>query len=258
MHLRHGASNKKGPLWTWNKPGWVPAGAVGRSRSGLVCISPGSERDMELGPSDDGHHPLPSADPSACSSSEVLDEGADDESVKLFIGQVPRDLDEDALRPIFETFGPIVELTVIREKQNGSHRGCAFLTYSTRAAAEMAVEQLHNKHKLANVRDPPRIRKRARAAAREFDLTRGVRAPLLAGAKPAAGETGRRQIDGCVSACRPRHSRPSPSSPHTSSPLPARKRTQAVHRHAPQSGGRGCGARRFPALWRDHRGARGR
>ena len=76
----------------------------------------------------------------------------DDEQVKLFIGQVPRDMDEDALRPIFEAFGPIVELSVIREKTNGTHRGCAFLTYATRAAADVAVVELHNKHKLPNVR----------------------------------------------------------------------------------------------------------
>lgn len=82
----------------------------------------------------------------------------DDEQVKLFIGQVPRDMDEDALRPIFEAFGPIVELSVIREKTNGTHRGCAFLTYATRAAADVAVVELHNKHKLPNAQNALQVK----------------------------------------------------------------------------------------------------
>ena len=70
--------------------------------------------------------------------------------MKLFVGQIPKDLGEEALRPVFAEYGPIFELTVIRDKTTGTHRGCAFLTYCTKEAAEAASAALHNNYKLPN------------------------------------------------------------------------------------------------------------
>ena len=54
-------------------------------------------------------------------SDSVIDDDAD--FVKLFVGQIPKDMNEDILLPFFAEFGPVAELTVIRDKVNQSHKG---------------------------------------------------------------------------------------------------------------------------------------
>ncbi len=82
----------------------------------------------------------------------------DEDAVKLFVGQIPKDMEEEALRPVFAEYGTIFDLTVIRDKATGQHRGCAFLTYTSKVAAEKALEALHNKRKLPKAQNPLQVR----------------------------------------------------------------------------------------------------
>lgn len=68
----------------------------------------------------------------------------DVDTIKMFCGQIPRNMNESDLREIFEQFGPVFQLNVLRDKQTGESKGCCFVTYFTRKAALDAQNALHN------------------------------------------------------------------------------------------------------------------
>jgi len=80
------------------------------------------------------------------------------EACKLFIGQVPRTWTEKELRPLFEPYGEVYELTVLHDKYTAQHKGCAFLTFYDMAAAKKAQEELHEKKTLPGSQHPMQVK----------------------------------------------------------------------------------------------------
>lgn len=74
---------------------------------------------------------------------EIPPLGCQDDAIKLFIGNVPKSITAENLRPLFTSIGTVVELVVVRDKVTDESKGSAFVWYQTRQEAERAISQLH-------------------------------------------------------------------------------------------------------------------
>nr|NP_001260404.1 bruno 1, isoform H [Drosophila melanogaster]NP_001260405.1 bruno 1, isoform I [Drosophila melanogaster]NP_001260406.1 bruno 1, isoform J [Drosophila melanogaster]NP_001260407.1 bruno 1, isoform K [Drosophila melanogaster]AGB92939.1 bruno 1, isoform H [Drosophila melanogaster]AGB92940.1 bruno 1, isoform I [Drosophila melanogaster]AGB92941.1 bruno 1, isoform J [Drosophila melanogaster]AGB92942.1 bruno 1, isoform K [Drosophila melanogaster] len=68
----------------------------------------------------------------------------DPDNIKMFVGQVPKSMDESQLREMFEEYGAVHSINVLRDKATGISKGCCFVTFYTRHAALKAQDALHN------------------------------------------------------------------------------------------------------------------
>ncbi|XP_039950151.1 CUGBP Elav-like family member 1-A isoform X1 [Bactrocera tryoni] len=78
----------------------------------------------------------------------------DPDNIKMFVGQIPKSWDEAQLRKMFEQYGRVHTLNVLRDKVTSVSRGCCFVTYYTRKAALKAQDALHNIKTLEGMHHP--------------------------------------------------------------------------------------------------------
>ncbi|XP_049821165.1 heterogeneous nuclear ribonucleoprotein Q isoform X1 [Aethina tumida] len=63
---------------------------------------------------------------------------------EVFCGKIPKDMYEDELIPLFEDCGVIWDLRLMMDPMTGTNRGYAFVTFTTRDAAQLAVQKLND------------------------------------------------------------------------------------------------------------------
>ncbi|XP_063294288.1 CUGBP Elav-like family member 1 isoform X8 [Pelobates fuscus] len=80
----------------------------------------------------------------------------DSDSIKMFVGQVPRSWSEKELRELFEQYGAVYEINVLRDRSQTppQSKGCCFITFYTRKAALEAQNALHNMKILPGMHHP--------------------------------------------------------------------------------------------------------
>jgi len=82
----------------------------------------------------------------------------DPNAIKLFIGQIPQTFGENELKELFEPFGEIYRLNLLKDKTTGEHKGCAFLVYYDNESAKRAQTKMHESKTLAGARHPIQVK----------------------------------------------------------------------------------------------------
>ncbi|XP_075319290.1 CUGBP Elav-like family member 1 isoform X10 [Odontesthes bonariensis] len=80
----------------------------------------------------------------------------DVDAIKMFVGQIPRSWSEEQLRELFEPFGAVYEINILRDRSQNppQSKGCCFVTYYTRKSALEAQNALHNMKILPGMHHP--------------------------------------------------------------------------------------------------------
>lgn len=81
-----------------------------------------------------------------------------EESVKLFVGQVPKHMTEAQLLALFKEFSLVDEVNIIKDKTTRASRGCCFLICPSRQEADKAVNACHNKRTLPGASSPLQVK----------------------------------------------------------------------------------------------------
>ncbi|KAJ0808320.1 putative RNA recognition motif domain, paraneoplastic encephalomyelitis antigen [Helianthus annuus] len=81
-----------------------------------------------------------------------------DESVKLFVGQVPKHMTEQQLTAMFKEFALVEQVNIIKDKATRASRGCCFVICPSREEADKAVDACHNKKTLPGATCPMQVK----------------------------------------------------------------------------------------------------
>ncbi len=65
--------------------------------------------------------------------------------MNIYVGNLPRQASEDDLRPVFEPFGKIMSVNVIKDKFTNESKGFGFVEMSKKSEGEAAIEALNGK-----------------------------------------------------------------------------------------------------------------
>ncbi|XP_019419425.1 PREDICTED: RNA-binding protein BRN1-like isoform X2 [Lupinus angustifolius] len=83
---------------------------------------------------------------------------SNEESVKLFVGQVPKHMTEDELVTMFKEFALVEEVNIIKDKATRASRGCCFLICPSKVEADKAVNACHNKKTIPGASGPLQVK----------------------------------------------------------------------------------------------------
>ncbi|XP_032896031.1 CUGBP Elav-like family member 2 isoform X3 [Amblyraja radiata] len=104
----------------------------------MRCPSPGTLSNDEL--------PLSNGTNNKMNGAIDHSDQPDPDAIKMFVGQIPRSWSEKELKELFEPYGTVYQINVLRDRSQNppQSKGCCFVTFYTRKAALEAQNALHN------------------------------------------------------------------------------------------------------------------
>ncbi|XP_029343377.1 CUGBP Elav-like family member 1 isoform X11 [Acyrthosiphon pisum] len=147
LHTLNALAAKLSPTQVQNVDGnanrIAAAAAAAAAATALTTLNGNSDIEMSI--------PTPCA-----STADGSNDGEQPETdyIKMFVGQIPRAMNEQDLMDMFGEFGRVYQLNLLRDKFSGVSKGCCFVTYYTRKAALDAQNALHNIKTLPGMHHP--------------------------------------------------------------------------------------------------------
>ncbi len=65
--------------------------------------------------------------------------------MKLYVGNLPWSIDDQALKELFSSYGDIEEAVLIKDKFSGRSKGFGFVTFTNDEDAKKAISEMHEK-----------------------------------------------------------------------------------------------------------------
>lgn len=82
---------------------------------------------------------------------------ANDNDAKLFVGSLPKNITEDDIRNIFNRYGNITDIYIMKNN-NGVSKRCAFVNYPFKEQGIFAIQNLNGKMPIENAEKPIEVR----------------------------------------------------------------------------------------------------
>jgi len=73
----------------------------------------------------------------------------------VFVGHIPSSMNEDGVSQIFNKFGTLYDITIIRDKRTNVSKGCAFITFGTKEEADLAINTVNNSNQYIETMTKP-------------------------------------------------------------------------------------------------------
>ena len=86
--------------------------------------------------------------------------------MKLYVGNLSRDVTEADLRAAFEVFGALDSVSIIKDRSNNVSKGFGFVEMAVKSEAEAAIAGLHGKEFMGRSMDVNEARPRPEKSSR--------------------------------------------------------------------------------------------
>ena len=64
--------------------------------------------------------------------------------MNIYVGNLPKTTDEETVRKLFEEYGEVTEVKLIKDNYSGELRGFGFITMPSKSDAQKAIQEANN------------------------------------------------------------------------------------------------------------------